>query len=169
MLAFTESSFFLIPPDALLIPMLAAGARRWTYYAFLTTLASVLGALFGYAIAALAFDALGEPVIRFYGLTEEFNRVGALYETHTFLTVFTAAFTPIPFKVFVLAGGFFKVSLVPFLFAAILGRGLRFYLVAFLAARYGPRGAELVLLYFKRITFVVVVLALIAGAVFAFR
>ncbi len=157
-LSFSESSFFLIPPDALLIPMLAAGAKRWARLALITTVASVLGALFGYVVGALAFESVGVAVVGFYGLEDAFEHVGTLYDTHTFLSVFTAAFTPIPFKVFVLAGGFFKVSLIPFIAASILGRGMRFYLVAYLAARFGPRAAEAFLQYFKWVTVAVVAL-----------
>ncbi len=164
-LSFTESSFFLIPPDVLLIPMLAAGAGRWLYYAFLTTASSVLGAIFGYVIAAGLYEVLGAPIVAFYHLEQEFAYVGGLYEESTFWVVLMAAFTPIPFKVFVLAGGFFGVPFLPFLFASILGRGARFYLVAFLAHRFGPRAAELFLLHFKRATVALVIATLLVGLI----
>jgi membrane protein YqaA with SNARE-associated domain len=162
LLSFTEASFFLIPPDILLIPILAAGAGRWLYYVALTTGASVLGAVFGYILALGFFGLVGEPIVAFYGLESQFEHVGTLYEESTFWVVFTAAFTPIPFKVFVLAGGFFSVPFIPFLLASLLGRGLRFLIVGFLAHRFGPKAAELFLTYFNRITIVAVALGLIA-------
>jgi len=164
-LAFSESSFFLIPPDVLLIAILAARAGRWVYYATLTTLSSVAGALFGYLLGLFVFEPVARPLIELYGLTEEFARVGALYEGNTFWVVLTAAVTPIPFKIFVLAGGFFSVSFLPFIVASVVGRAARFYLVAWLAHRYGPRGAELGLRYFNHIAVAVLVLIGIVLAV----
>jgi membrane protein YqaA with SNARE-associated domain len=162
-LAFAESSFFPIPPDILLVAMLSGKATRWVRLALITTAGSLLGALVGYGIGLLFFDTLGAPLVSFYGLTEQFARVGALYGTSTFWVVFSAAFTPIPFKVFVLAGGFFAVPFAPFMFAAALGRSMRFFLVAWLARRFGPRGAELFLAYFDRVTLVLVLVLIIVG------
>jgi membrane protein YqaA with SNARE-associated domain len=158
LLSFSESSFFLIPPDILLIPLLAARAGNWLYYVALTTGSSVLGALFGYVLAAGFFELVGQPIIDLYGLHEQFAYVGALYNESTFWAVFTAAFTPIPFKVFVLAGGFFTVPFIPFIVASILGRGLRFLIVGYLAHRFGPQAAELFLSYFNKITIAAVAL-----------
>jgi membrane protein YqaA with SNARE-associated domain len=155
-LSFSESSFFLIPPDALLIPMLAAGAGRWVRLALITTVASVVGAIFGYIVGYFFFEQVAEPIIAMYSLTEEFAHVGSLYAQGTFIIVLLAAFTPIPFKVFVLAGGFFAVPFTPFLLASMLGRGGRFFLVAWLAHRFGPRAAQLFLANFKLATVVAV-------------
>jgi len=165
-LAFSEASFFLIPPDILLIPMLAAGAGRWAYLATLAVLMSLLGSLFGYALGYFVFEPIVQPIIEFYHLTDEFSYVGSLYSESTFTAVFLAAFTPIPFKVFVLAGGFFKVSLMPFVLAAALGRSARFYLIAWLAHRYGPRAAELFIRYFNRITVAALILLAMAAALY---
>lgn len=160
-MSFSESSFFLIPPDVLLIAILSAQAGRWVYYAVLTTVSSVAGAVFGYALGYYVFEPLVQPLIELYGLATEFAHVGALYEESTFISVFTAAFTPIPFKVFVLAGGFFKVPLIPFVLASIMGRGMRFFIVAWLSHRYGPRGAEFALRYMDRILIGMVVLGIV--------
>lgn len=147
LLSFSESSFFLIPPDALLVPMLIVNSSRWLYYALFTTAASVLGALFGYVIGAVFYDTIGIRVIEFYGLGEEFLEVGARFDDHTFLVMFLAAFTPIPFKVFVLSGGLFKVNLFAFTLASILGRGLRFFLVAYITRAFGARIAYIFIRY----------------------
>lgn len=162
-MSFSESSFFLIPPDVLLIAILSAQAGRWVYFATLTTVASVAGAVFGYLLGLYVFEPLVRPLITLYGFTEEFAHVGTLYEASTFLAVFTAAFTPIPFKVFVLAGGFFAVPFMPFIVASVIGRGMRFFIVAWLAHRYGARAAELALKHMDR----VLVAFVVAGALFA--
>jgi len=164
-LSFAESSFFPIPVDVFLIAVLAAGAGRWMRHALITTVASILGAVFGYAIGFFVFEPIAQPIIEFYHLSEQFAHVGELYTNSTFWAVLAAAFTPIPFKVFVLAGGFFAVPIVPFLLASVIGRGVRFYLVSWLSHRYGPRAAELFLSHFNKITLALV--ALVAAWVIA--
>jgi membrane protein YqaA with SNARE-associated domain len=163
-LSFTESSVFLIPPDVLLIAMLSAGATRWKRLALLTTVASLAGAVFGYVLGYAVFESIGRFIVELYGLEEEFATVGQLYTQSTFFVVLIAAFTPIPFKVFVLAGGFFSVPFMPFMLGSLVGRGARFYLVAFLAHRYGPRAAELFIRNFNFITVIAVVLLALAAA-----
>ena len=158
-LSFSESSFFLIPPDILLVAILMVNAERWMYYAALTTLASVLGALFGYIIGALFFDTVGATLVTFYGLTEEFAFASDLYNDNAFWVVFTAAFTPIPYKIFVLAGGLFKVNLAVFLIASILGRGIRYGVLAYVTYWLGARIADLLFRYFNLITMIVVIAA----------
>jgi len=166
LLAFSESSFFLIPPDVLLIAMLAARAGRWVQLAAITSVASLAGAVAGYLIGAFVFEPLAQPIIEFYSLTEEFAHVGDLYSKSTFWAVLLAAFTPIPYKVFVLAGGFFMVPLVPFLLASALGRSARFFLIAWLSHKFGPRAAELFIENFKFITLIVLVLCAIVASVY---
>lgn len=164
-LSFSESSFFLIPPDVLLIAILSARAGRWTYYAFLTSLASVLGAVFGYLVGYFVFVPIAQPIIDFYHLSEEFAQVGKLFVDSTFWAVLTAAFTPIPFKVFVLAGGFFKVPILPFLAGSIIGRSVRFFGVAWVSQKFGPTVAEKYIENFNYITIVAVIITLIALSV----
>ena len=99
-LSFTESSFFPIPPDLLLIAiLLAKQSARWLYYAFLTTLFSVLGGLFGYLIGYLFFITIGLPIISFYDLSQEIDQISKLFAENAFITVFISAFTPIPYKI----------------------------------------------------------------------
>lgn len=165
LLSFSEASFFPIPTDVLLIAILSAKAGRWVRYAFITSVTSVVGALFGYAVGVFVFEPVAKPIISFYALTEEFAHVGSLYETGTFWIVLTAAFTPIPFKVFTIAGGFFGVALIPFTLASIIGRSMRFFAVAWVSHRFGPRVAELCITYFNQITIVASIILLIALAV----
>lgn len=142
LLSFTESSVFIVPPEVLLVPMLAADGRRWIFYALFTTFASVLGALAGYLIGYFFFDLIGERIVHLYHLEDEFAYVETLFSQKAFWVMFTAAFTPIPYKVFVLAGGFFHIAFVPFLIASILGRGLRYLIIAWVAGRFGAVFAE---------------------------
>lgn len=107
-ISFAEASVFPLITEVFLIPLLAARAGRWMYYALLASIASVLGALFGYALGYFVFEPIVQPLIHLYHLTEQFEYVGTLYADSTFWAVLTAAITPIPFKVFVLAGGFLE-------------------------------------------------------------
>lgn len=163
LLSFSESSFFLIPPDVLLVPILLVNASRWLYYALFTTLASVLGALFGYLIGAVFYDTVGVAIVEFYGLSSEFGEVSQLFNQNTFWVIFLAAFTPIPFKIFVLAGGLFKVNLLAFVLASVLGRGLRFSLVAYIVRVFGARITYVFLRYTNIATIVLslIILALV--------
>jgi len=164
-ISFAEASVFPIITDVFLIPVLAARAGRWVYFALLVSVASVLGALFGYALGLYVFEPVVQPIVNLYGLTDEFAYVGELYKQSTFWSVLTAAFTPVPFKVFVLAGGFFGVPIIPFLLASIIGRTARYALVAFLADRFGPKAAETFIDNFNFITMVIVILLAIVLSV----
>ena len=166
LVSFAEASFFPLIADMLLIPMLAARTGRWKYYAFITTVASVLGALFGYALGLYVFEPIVQPLISFYHLTDQFAHVGELYSQSTFWSVLTAAITPIPFKVFVLAGGFFSVPLVPFVIASIIGRAFRYYIVAWLADKFGPEVADRCIEHFNYIFIVVFIFIIIALSVY---
>jgi membrane protein YqaA with SNARE-associated domain len=140
-LAFAEASFFPVPPDVLLMAMSLSVPRHALRYATLTTLGSVSGGLGGYligfgvwqAIAGFCFEHL-----QWLGFTpQNFARVQGLYQDNAFLAVFTAGFTPIPYKVFTIAAGVFEIALPVFVLASILGRAGRFFLVALLVGRGG--------------------------------
>ncbi len=154
-LAFSESSFFLIPPDILLVAILMAGARRWVYYATITTIAAVCGSIFGYVVGLLFFNTVGINIVEWYGLTDQMIEVGRIYDNNTFWVIFMAAFTPIPYKVFVLLAGFFKVNFFYFILASILGRGLRYFTVAYITKLFGEEMVRILFRYFNIITFTV--------------
>ena len=136
-IAFAESSVFPIPPDVLLIPMvLAARSRAWVI-AGVCTVASVLGGLAGYGIGAYLFEAVGVPVLEFYQAMVQFEAARALYNEHGVLIVFTAGFSPIPYKIFTIASGVTGMEPLSFALASLVGRGLRFFIVAALLWRYG--------------------------------
>lgn len=146
-LAFAESSFFPIPPDVLLIALCLGCTTRWYRYALLCTVGSLLGAATGYAIGFFLWqNTAGEftSVADFFfrvipGFThEQYDRISSLYDEYNFWIVFTAGFTPIPYKLITITAGVFKLNLPMFFIASIVSRGLRFFLVAWLIYRFGP-------------------------------
>jgi membrane protein YqaA with SNARE-associated domain len=136
--AFVESSVFPIPPDVLIIPMvLAARTKAWRI-AGVCTLASVVGGLAGYAIGALLFDSLGQPLLDFYGYQDKFSEFQGLYQEWGAWIVAGAGLTPFPYKVITITSGVMDLDLVVFMIASVLSRGARFFLVAGLLWYFGP-------------------------------
>lgn len=128
-LSFAESSFFPIPPDVILAPMTLAQPRRGWRFAFLTTVASVLGGLAGYAIGWWGIDAI-EPLLKSLGYWDGYIRSTEWFVTWGFMAVLAAGFSPIPYKVFTIAAGALHMFLPAFVIASFVGRGGRFFLVA---------------------------------------
>ena len=137
-LSFAEASFFPIPPDLLLIALAVAIPKKSFKFALYCTVASVLGAMSGYTIGMYFFDAVGNRIIEFYGIQEQFEYVAQKYNENAFAAISIAGFTPIPYKVFTIAAGVFKVDIFVLLFASILSRGARFFLLSALIYRFGP-------------------------------
>ena len=135
--AFAESSFFPIPPDVLIIPMVLAAREKAWRIAMVCTVGSVLGGGAGYGIGALLFEAIGNPVLAFYGYADKFVHFQSLYNEWGAWIVFTAGLSPIPYKVFTIASGATDLNFVVFMVASILSRGLRFFLVAALFWKFG--------------------------------
>jgi membrane protein YqaA with SNARE-associated domain len=153
--SFAESSFFPIPPDiTLLIMSFANRAKSW-WYAFICSVASVLGGLAGYLIGVLLYDSIGKLIINGLGLQQAFDVVGVYYSTNVFIYVLLAAFTPIPYKVFTIAAGFWRVDIIPFLLASIIGRSARFFIEAALVYYFGNHMKKFLDKYFNLITLVV--------------
>jgi membrane protein YqaA with SNARE-associated domain len=129
LLSFAESSFFPIPPDVMLAPMSLAQPQRAWWFATLTTVTSVLGGLFGYFIGLVAFQAI-EPWLLQSHYAGAFETAKLWFDAYGFWAVLIAGFSPIPYKVFTIAGGVAAMPLLPFVLASIVGRGGRFFLVA---------------------------------------
>ncbi len=163
-LAFVEASFFLVPPDVLLIALCVGQSKRSLYFAAICTAGSVLGGVFGYLIGFQLFELIGQPIIDFYDAGEAFRRVGDLYAENLVLALGTAGFTPIPYKVFTIAAGAFAVPFLPFVLISAVSRGARFFLVAGLIRIWGPQIRGFIDRYFNLLT-VVFVVALILGFV----
>ncbi len=163
-LSFAESSFFPIPPDVLQIALSVSKPKKSFMYALISSIGSVLGGIFGYFIGFFLFDSVGKLIIDALGYQSQFDAVGNLYKSYAFLAILTAAFTPIPYKVFTIAAGFWNVGLMPLITASIIGRSARFFLVAILFYFFGPKIKELIDRYFNLLTILFIVL-LIGGFV----
>ncbi|MCB1482941.1 MAG: DedA family protein [Rhodobiaceae bacterium] len=136
--SFAESSFFPIPPDILLIPMVLAERRNWMTLALICTVASIIGGFAGYLIGALLFDQVAEPILAFYGYSEKFNEFAARYNQWGAWIVLIAGLTPFPYKVITIASGATGLPLPVFMLTSALARGVRFFVVAALLYRFGP-------------------------------
>ena len=166
-LSFAESSFFPIPPDALLIPLVFGAPKKWIRIAAICTAASVFGGIFGWYIGHVAWDATQSFFFNYVpGFTHEnFEFVQRSYQDNAFLAVFGAALTPIPYKIFTIAAGVCDVPILTFVLASILGRGGRFFLVALIIYFVGPKAKPLIDKYFNTLVsafFVLLVLGFIA-------
>ena len=135
----TESIFFPIPPDFLLIPMALAQQKKAFRLATVCLVASVIGGIIGYLIGAFFMDSIGMSIVRFYGLTEQYATVQGWYETYNAWVVAVAGLTPIPYKLCTLSAGAFHVNFEVFLIASIASRGLRFFMVAGLIYLFGHK------------------------------
>jgi len=129
--AFTESAFFPIPPDVMLISMGLASPKRVGYYALLTTVCSVIGGLFGYLIGLTLIDMI-LPYIESLGYLPQYLKIVGWFKEWGVSVVFLAGFSPIPYKLFTISAGALHMALLPFLVVSLVSRGLRFYLVAWL-------------------------------------
>lgn len=138
LLSFAESSFFPVPPDVMLAPMAMAAPRRAWALALLTTVASVLGGLFGYAIGYFAFAGI-RPWLEGSSYWEPYLQARAWFDAWGAWAVLIAGFSPIPYKVFTIAAGVAQMALLPFTLASLVGRGARFFLVAALMRWGGER------------------------------
>lgn len=139
LIAVAESSVFPIPPDVLLIAIVAANAARWVTAAALCMLGSVLGAMIGYLIGHAFMATVGQAIVDFYRAQAHWDQVVALYNgTWGIWFLLAAAFTPIPFKVATIAAGATAMPFWPFVFVSLLGRASRFFLVAATLRLFGP-------------------------------
>ena len=157
-MAFAEASFFPIPPDVLLMAMAIGKPRRAFRFALVCTLGSLMGGLFGYLLGYQFYALVGQPIIDFYSAADQYERVRELFETWNAVAVAIAGFTPIPFKVFTIAAGAFRVHLLTFFLAAAVSRSARFFLVSGLIYYLGPAIKEKIDRYFNQLTILFVVL-----------
>lgn len=150
--SFAEASFFPIPPDVMLAPMCLAQPARAFRYALICTVASVLGALLGYAIGYFLLETVGQPILAFYGAEEKFARFSDEFNTYGWAIVFLAGFTPLPFKVITIAAGATAMPLPVLILASVVSRGARFFLVAFLLWKWGEPMQRLIDRHFALLT-----------------
>lgn len=136
--SFIESSVFPIPPDVLLVPMIIATPRRAFLIATVATIASVAGGMLGYAIGAFFFDAVGAPVLQFYGYTDRFEQFRTAYNDWGAWAVLIAGISPFPYKVITILSGVTGLDFAIFAVASVIARAVRFYLEAALLWKFGP-------------------------------
>lgn len=136
-ISFAESSFFPVPPDVMLVPMVMAKPERAWFYAALCTITSVLGGLAGYVIGALLYDSLGAWLIKLYGYGDKMDGFRALYQQYGHWIILIKGFTPIPFKLVTIASGLAGYDLFWFVVLSLITRGARFFLVAGVMNRFG--------------------------------
>jgi membrane protein YqaA with SNARE-associated domain len=142
--SFAESSFFPVPPDAMLIPMSLARPDKAYSYAFLCTWTSVAGGILGYAIGALLYDSVGQWLISAYGLGTEVDAFKEYYAKWGALIILLKGLTPIPYKLVTITSGFAGYNLLLFILFSVITRGARFYILAFILHRYGDRARSII-------------------------
>ena len=168
LLSFVESFILPFPPpDVMLAPMSLARPSRAMRFAALTLLFSVLGGLVGYMIGAFLFD-FAEPYIIDWGYQARFEKVITWFEDWGFWAVLVAGFSPVPYKIFTIAAGALNLALIPFVLASIIGRGTRFFLLAWCLAHYGPTIEPKLVRYIEYIGWTVVGLLSLAIAIYYF-
>ena len=160
-LSLAESSFFPIPPDVMLAPMCLARPSKVWRFAFIATIGSVLGGILGYLIGKFSFEYVEPFIERFGYMTAYQNSVNWFYDWG-FWAILIAGFSPIPYKVFTIAAGVLNMAFLPFVIGSIIGRGLRFYLVAFLVKLFGTRIDFILKKYIDRIGWALVILVFIS-------
>ena len=159
-LALIESSIFPVPPDVLLIALCIALPKRAWRFALLASAGSVLGGLIGYGIGWGIWPLVNGFFFQYIpGFTPQvFSRVQELFAAYGFWVVFTAGFTPIPYKVITIGSGVFQINLLVFMVASLISRSLRFFLVAWLLYHYGPGIRNFIDRYFNLLSIVFLIL-----------
>ena len=155
--SFAESSFFPLPPDIMLIPMVLAKRAKAFVYAAWASISSVIGGMLGYAIGYYLFDLVGKPILDLYGYTEKFQHFAGTYNEHGIWIVLMAGLTPLPYKIFTIASGLTGMNLLSFTLASIAARSIRFFAVAGLLYWFGPQIRTFIEKYFGFVTLVFLV------------
>jgi membrane protein YqaA with SNARE-associated domain len=167
LLSFSESSFFPVPPDVLLIALAISIPKKSFKFAMICTVGSVLGGVLGYGIGLYGYEMVGKPIVDFYHGQEIMNMIKLQYEQHGFVGILIAAITPIPYKVFTIASGVFEFDFFSFLTASIIGRSTRFFIVAGLIWKFGPSIKNFIDKYFNILC--IAFMVLLAGGFFIIK
>jgi membrane protein YqaA with SNARE-associated domain len=166
-LAFSESSFFPVPPDVLLIALAVSIPAKAFRYAAVCSIGSILGGMLGYLIGYEFMSTAGNRIIELYGFSRQWEYVGSLYNEYAAWAVGIAGFTPIPYKVFTIAGGAFHIDFPVFVVASAISRSARFFLVAGLIYLFGPAIKSFIDRYFNILAIVFIILLI--GGFFVIR
>lgn len=166
LLSFVESFILPFPPpDVMLAPMALAKPDRAMRFASLTLFFSVLGGLIGYSIGAFLFDQ-AEPFIIEWGYQARFETVIAWFDAWGFWAVLVAGFSPVPYKIFTIAAGVLNLAIIPFVLASIIGRGARFFLLAWCLAKFGPAIEPRLVRYIEYIGWAIVAVLVLAIGIY---
>ena len=163
-IAVAESSFFPLPPDVFLIALCVAVPRKSFKYAAVCAVGSVLGGAFGYGLGWAFMDTLGQRILDLYGLEGKYQVVQALYQKYDAWAVAAAGFTPLPYKLFTISAGAFKINFPVFMLVSLAARSARFFLVAGLIYKFGAPVQIFIDKYFNILSIVFLVL-LVGGFV----
>jgi membrane protein YqaA with SNARE-associated domain len=168
--SFMESSFFPVPPDAMLIPMAVARPGRAWFFATVCTLTSVAGGMLGYFIGAVLYDSVGHWLIQLYGYGSKVEAFREAYAYWGTWIILVKGLTPIPYKLVTITSGFAGYNFFLFVVLSLVTRGMRFYVLAFLLNRYGDQARAIIeeRLTFWATSFAVVLVAGIIAAVYLF-
>lgn len=152
--AFVEASFFLIPPEALFLPMATAEPKKSLRFALITSIFSVLGGIFGYYIGMAMWDLLAPFFFEHIFTEEKFAMVQGLFHEHGFITIFFAGITPIPFKIFTIVAGVVSLNFGVFVLGAGISRTLRYFIIGILLYVYGEKVRGLIEKHFEKCTII---------------
>lgn len=166
-LSFTESFFFPLPPDPLLMALSLSKPKRAYFFAAVCSAASVIGGVAGYYIGLVLFEAIGKPILDFYGAMDKYLLVQTYFRAYDAWAVGVAGFTPIPYKVFTISAGAFRISFFVFVLASVISRSARFFIVAGLIKQFGGPIRGFIDRYFNILTFVFI--ALLVGGFLLLR
>jgi len=170
LVSFIESSFFPIPPDVMVIPMVISKKNDFFKIFLITTIFSVLGGILGYFIGAFFFD-LGMEIMSFYGYEDKLTELKKnLINNEGFYAwlgiLFLAGFTPLPYKVFTIASGLISFNILIFIFISLISRGLRFFIVSYLSYKFGEHFTQYMDKYGSKWFTIVGILIVLIGLIF---
>jgi membrane protein YqaA with SNARE-associated domain len=157
-LAFAESSFFPIPPDVLLIALGIGAPKKSLRYALVCSIGSVLGGCLGYFIGWQFMEGIGNKIVEWYGLADQFGYIRNLYHAYDAWAVAIAGFTPIPYKLFTITAGAFAINFPVFILASAISRSARFFIISLLIYRFGPSIQHFIDRYLNLLTIVFTIL-----------
>ena len=163
-LALVESSFFPVPPDVLLMAMSLSVPAKAFVYAAISSAGSVLGGMLGYFLGFGFMEAVGRPILEWYGVMDKFDKISGFYQEYDAWAVAIAGFTPLPYKVFTIAAGACEINFFIFVLASLLSRSARFFIVAGLIYKFGVPVKVFIEKYFNILT-IVFALLLVGGFV----
>ncbi|HEB69984.1 MAG TPA: DedA family protein [Desulfobulbus sp.] len=153
-IAVAESSFFPIPPDVFLIALCVGAPKKSFKFALICSLGSVIGGAIGYGLGLGFMDTVGQSILNLYGLQDKYALVQELYQQYDALAVGAAGFTPLPYKLFTITAGAFKIDFVTFMVVSLVARSARFFLVSALIYKFGAPVQYFINRYFNILTLV---------------